>query len=72
MILDYSNLEIDQVIRTQEEAFKKLMKGKNLTKDQKIQLIVANPKLLQRPIVVNQDTKKAVLGQPESEISKIL
>lgn len=58
------------IIRTQEEIYKKQFKGKNYTDDEWLEVIVENPKLLQRPIVEKE--YKAVLAQPPENIDKLL
>ena len=44
--------------------------GKNLSHDELIDIIVQNPKLLQRPIIVHD--KKAVIGKNSDIISQFL
>ena len=57
-------------VRTQEQVYKDEFKGKILSDEEWIKVLVENPKLLQRPIVVNGD--KAVLGNPPENIDSIL
>ncbi|WP_167614190.1 arsenate reductase (glutaredoxin) [Maribellus sediminis] len=57
-------------VRTQEQVYKDEFKGKTLSDKEWIKVLVENPKLLQRPIVVNGD--KAVLGNPPENIDSIL
>ncbi|WP_340113626.1 arsenate reductase (glutaredoxin) [Maribellus mangrovi] len=57
-------------VRTQEKVYKEQFKGKNLSDKEWVKVLVENPKLLQRPIVVNGD--KAVLGNPPENIDSIL
>jgi arsenate reductase (glutaredoxin) len=64
------NVKPQELVRTQEEYFKKNLKGKDFTDDEWVKIIVENPKLLQRPIVVSKT--KAVLAQPPEEIDKLL
>lgn len=59
-----------ELLRKQEDYFKKHMKGKDLSNDQIIEEMAANPKIIERPIVVKEN--KAVLAQPPEEIDKIL
>ena len=58
------------IVRTQEDYYKKNLKGKEFTEEEWIQIISENPKLLQRPIVV--DRHKAVLAQPANELDCLL
>lgn len=57
-------------VRTQEQVYKDEFKGKDLSDKEWIKVLAENPKLLQRPIVINGD--KAVLGNPPEDIDKIL
>ena len=58
------------LVRTQEQFYTENFKGKILSDDEWIEVIASNPKLLQRPLVVNGS--KAVLAQPPQEIEKII
>ena len=68
-ILLKSNLKPSQIVRTNEEYFKTYLKGKSFTDDEWIKIIIENPKLIQRPIVVGK--YKAVIGNPPEEINKL-
>lgn len=59
-----------EIIRTQEEYYKKNLKGRNFTDVEWIKILVENPKLIQRPIVVEKH--KAVIGQPPENINQLL
>ena len=58
------------IIRKQEEVYKKQYKGKEFPDDQWIKILIENPKLIERPIVVSNN--KAVLAQPPENIDKLL
>ena len=58
------------VLRKNEKIFKENYKGKELTDDEWIGIMVNNPKLIERPIVINGD--KAVLGRPAEKIGEVL
>jgi polyphosphate kinase len=57
-------------VRTQEKDFINNYRGKTLTDKEWIKILVANPRLLQRPIVVNGD--KAVLANPPENVEEII
>lgn len=57
-------------VRTQEKEYKENYKGKNLSDKEWIKILVENPKLLQRPIVVNGN--KAVLANPPENVESII
>jgi arsenate reductase (glutaredoxin) len=59
-----------EMIRKQEEIYKKVYKGKDLSDDEWIKAMIENPKLIQRPIVVKG--KKAVWGDPAENIQDLL
>lgn len=59
------------LLRTKEPEYKSLnLADKNLKDEDIIDVIVKNPRLLERPIVVKG--KKAVLGRPTENILKLL
>lgn len=64
------NSKPEEMIRTQEDTYKKQFKGKNFTDNEWIKIIAENPKLLQRPVV--EADRKAVLGNPPENIDKLI
>ena len=58
------------LVRKNEAIWKETYKGKSLTDEEVIAAMILNPKLIERPIVVNGD--KAVIGRPKELISDIL
>lgn len=48
------NMKPIEVVRTNEELFKKKFKDKKFTDDEWIQILIENPVLLQRPIVASE------------------
>lgn len=59
-----------ELIRKGEPDFKDHFKGKNLSDDEWIDAMVKYPKLIERPIVIEDD--KAVLGRPPENVLKLL
>jgi len=55
-----------ELIRTQEDIFRKELKGLNLNDDEWIKVMVEHPKLIRRPIV--EGKYKAVVGDPPENI----
>ncbi|MBK7214710.1 MAG: arsenate reductase (glutaredoxin) [Bacteroidales bacterium] len=68
-ILVKLNIPAKELVRTQEDVFKEKFKGKNFTNDEWVRILLENPKLIQRPIIVKE--YKAILGQPLEEIDKL-
>ena len=85
-VVDYLNEEItvDQLsgvisllkikpfdlIRQGEDVYKTRYKGKQLTDEEWIEVMVNNPKLIERPIVIHND--RAVVARPTELIDTIL
>ena len=69
-ILMKLNKKPADIIRTQEAYFKKELKGKNFTDEEWIRILVENPQLIQRPIVVGK--YKAVIAQPPEIVQELI
>lgn len=59
-----------QLVRKNEKIWKENYKGKELSDLEIIAAMVQNPKLIERPIVINNN--KAVVGRPPENIVSIL
>jgi len=60
------NLKAEDMVRTQEEYYRKSLKGKKFSEYEWIRIILENPKLLKRPIV--EGSYKAVWADPVENI----
>ncbi len=69
-IIDKLQIEPIELVRKNEAIWKEKYKGKNLSNKQIINAMVENPKLIERPIVVNGDL--AVIGRPLDKIVSII
>ena len=58
------------LVRKNEVIWKSEYKGKSLSDQQIIEAMVNNPKLIERPIVINSE--KAVVGRPPETILNII
>ncbi len=58
-----------ELVRTQEEIFRKELKGLNLNDEEWIKVMVEYPKLIHRPIV--EGKYKAVVADPPENIDKL-
>lgn len=70
LILAKLDLNVDDVIRKEEQLFKQKYKGLDFTDDEWLLVLEENPKLLQRPIVVKGS--KAVIGRPLENVKNLL
>ncbi|MBC8321627.1 MAG: arsenate reductase (glutaredoxin) [Bacteroidetes bacterium] len=61
------NLKPHDIVRTQEAIYRSNYKGKNFTDDEWVKIMVENPKLIKRPLVVKGN--KAVLGDPADNLA---
>lgn len=69
-LIDLLGIEPLDLVRKNEAILKTEYKGKNLSDDDIIEAMVENPKLIERPIIVNKN--KAVIGRPAEKILDIL
>ena len=60
-----------ELFRKKEALFKELgLAGKELSRDEALQTLAENPKLIERPIVVKG--RKAVIGRPPENVNDLL
>jgi arsenate reductase len=69
-IIDLLNISPVDLVRKNEKIWKENFKGKDLSDKDIIKAMVENPKLIERPIVVNNS--KAVVGRPPETIKEII
>ncbi len=69
-ILKQLGIPAMELVRKNEAIWKEKYKGKTLSENEIINAMVENPKLIERPIVVNGN--RAVIGRPLEEINKIV
>jgi len=64
-------IEPQELMRKNEDEFKQAgLDDKSLTKDQQIALMVAYPKVIERPIVIGKG--KAAIGRPPESVLEII
>ncbi len=70
-VLDKLGVNAEQIVRKGEALFKELgLHEQSLSEDQWIDVLVTNPKLIERPIVVHGN--KAAIGRPIESVIDIL
>jgi len=69
-LLTKLNMTAIQLVRKNEKIWKENFKGKDLSENELVRIMVENPKLIERPIVENET--KAVVGRPPEEINNLV
>jgi arsenate reductase len=69
-ILKKLNIAPIQLVRKTEKIWKEEYKTKDLTDNEIIKAMIANPKLIERPIVINKE--QAAIGRPPENILNII
>ena len=63
------HIKPQEMVRTQEEYYRKELKGLTLNDEEWIKIMTQNPKLIRRPIV--EGKYKAVVGDPPENIDQL-
>ncbi|WP_370226327.1 arsenate reductase (glutaredoxin) [Mesoflavibacter sp.] len=69
-IIELLGIKPIDLVRKNESIWKENYKNKQLSDNEIIKIIIENPKLIERPIVVNKN--KAIVGRPPENIKKII
>lgn len=69
-VLQKLGMKAEDLLRKNEKVFKEMYKGKNFNDAKWIEAMIAEPKLIERPIFVNGD--KAVVGRPPEKVLELI
>lgn len=69
-IIKKLNIKPIELVRTKETLWKENYKGKEWSDDEVITILLENPVLIERPIIINGN--KAVIGRPIEKILEII
>lgn len=69
-ILEKLGMPAEALVRKNEALWKERYKGKTLTEGELIGLMVAHPRLMERPILVRGE--QAVLGRPPERVMELI
>ena len=69
-ILKMLGMKAEQLVRKKEPLYKEKYEGKKISESEWIKILVENPILIDRPIVVKDG--KAIIGRPPERILEIL
>ncbi len=69
-ILEKLKISAENLVRKNEAIWKEKYRGQSLSDDEILEAMIANPKLIERPIVIKGN--KAVIGRPTERIIDLL
>ena len=69
-ILKLLNYKAIDLIRKNESIYKEKIKGNSLSENELIKWMVREPKLIERPILINDD--KATIGRPSENFLEVI
>lgn len=69
-ILSMLNLSAEDLLRKKEAIYRENFCSSKFTEDEWIRIMVENPKLIERPIVLNGD--RAVIARPPEKVLELL
>lgn len=69
-VIKLLGIPAEKLLRKGEAIFKENFKGQTHTDEEWIKIMIENPKLIERPIVINGD--KAVIGRPPENVLPLL
>ncbi|WP_296621844.1 arsenate reductase (glutaredoxin) [Marivirga sp.] len=69
-VLKKLDMKAEDLLRKNEKVFKEMYKGKDLSDSKWIEAMIAEPKLIERPIFIKGD--KAVVGRPPEKVLELI
>lgn len=69
-VLKYLGIPAENLVRKSESVWKEKFKNRNLTEEEVLDAMIQNPKLIERPIVIKDDS--AVIGRPSENIENLI
>ncbi len=69
-VVDLLGISPEQLLRKNEAVFREQFKGKSFTDEEWVDIMIAHPQLIERPIVI--EGKKAILGRPPENVLALL
>lgn len=68
-IIKLLGINAEDLVRKNEDAYKEKFKGKKITQQEWVKILIEHPKLIERPIVVKGD--KAIIGRPPEKVLEL-
>lgn len=69
-IIKLLGINAEDLVRKNEDMYKEKFKDKKITQQEWVKILMAHPKLIERPIVI--DGNKAVIGRPPEKVLELL
>ena len=69
-VLDKLHITAEELVRKEEKLYKDEYRDRELSEEEWINVLADNPKLIQRPVVVNG--KRAIIGRPPESVHILL
>jgi arsenate reductase len=69
-MLDKLHIKAEDLVRKEEKLYKDEYRDRELSEEEWINVLADNPKLIQRPVVVNG--KRAIIGRPPESVHILL
>lgn len=69
-VLQKLGMKAEDLLRKNENVFKEIYKGKELSDSKWIEAMIAEPKMIERPIFINGN--KAVVGRPPEKVLDLI
>lgn len=68
-IIKLLGINAEDLVRKNEDVYKEKFKGKKITQQEWVKILIEHPKLIERPIVIKGD--KAIIGRPPEKVLEL-
>lgn len=69
-VIKLLGIKAEDLVRKNEEVYKEKFKGKKITQQEWVKILIEHPKLIERPIVIKGN--KAIIGRPPEKVLELL
>lgn len=68
-IIKLLGINAEDLVRKNEDLYKEKFKGKKITQQEWVKILIEHPKLIERPIIIKGD--KAIIGRPPEKVLEL-